>query len=178
MLGPLVAGIEGASSSEFDPETPDPVIATMAEQTDVIAGEHVTEATAIVTCNRLEVYTEVSAFHSAVAAVGEAIAAATRPPRIWLQMSIATIYADRRDRPNDEATGIIGGDEPHVPLSHELAITHPAARSVSPSANFSRTSPIDPVVSKLRPNGFTPRARSASIFWRRSAISSFSSSML
>ncbi len=54
--------------------------------------------------------------------VGEAIAAATRPPRIWLQMSTATIYADRRDRPNDEATGIIGGDEPHVPLSWEYSV--------------------------------------------------------
>ncbi|ALJ20968.1 CTP synthase [Microbacterium sp. No. 7] len=31
-----VAGIEGASSSEFDPETPHPVIATMAEQVDII----------------------------------------------------------------------------------------------------------------------------------------------
>jgi CTP synthase len=33
-----VAGIEGASSSEFDPETPAPVIATMAEQVDILAG--------------------------------------------------------------------------------------------------------------------------------------------
>ncbi|GAA1957884.1 CTP synthase [Microbacterium aquimaris] len=31
-----VAGIEGASSSEFDPDTPAPVIATMAEQVDII----------------------------------------------------------------------------------------------------------------------------------------------
>ena len=30
-------------------------------------------------------------------------------------MSTATIYADRRDAANDEATGIIGGHEPHVP---------------------------------------------------------------
>ncbi|MBO2465821.1 TIGR01777 family oxidoreductase [Actinomadura violacea] len=47
--------------------------------------------------------------------VGEAIAAAARPPRVWLQMSTATIYAHRFDAPNDEATGIIGGDEPGVP---------------------------------------------------------------
>ncbi|MEQ6898715.1 CTP synthase [Microbacterium sp. KR10-403] len=32
-----VAGIAGASSSEFDPDTADPVIATMAEQVDIIA---------------------------------------------------------------------------------------------------------------------------------------------
>jgi CTP synthase len=34
-----LAGIEGANSTEFDPETPDPVIATMATQLDVVAGE-------------------------------------------------------------------------------------------------------------------------------------------
>ncbi|MGW6735561.1 TIGR01777 family oxidoreductase [Streptomyces sp. NPDC055013] len=47
--------------------------------------------------------------------VGEAIASAARPPRVWLQMSTATIYAHRFDAPNDEATGIIGGSEPDVP---------------------------------------------------------------
>jgi uncharacterized protein (TIGR01777 family) len=49
------------------------------------------------------------------AVIGEAIAAATRPPKVWLQMSTATIYADRRDAPNDEATGVIGGAEKGVP---------------------------------------------------------------
>ncbi len=33
-----VAGIEGASSTEFDPMTPEPVIATMAEQEQFVAG--------------------------------------------------------------------------------------------------------------------------------------------
>ena len=33
-----VAGIDDASSSEFDPDTPNPVIATMAEQVDILAG--------------------------------------------------------------------------------------------------------------------------------------------
>ena len=33
-----VAGLEGASSSEFDPESPHPVIATMAEQVDIVSG--------------------------------------------------------------------------------------------------------------------------------------------
>jgi uncharacterized protein (TIGR01777 family) len=47
--------------------------------------------------------------------VGEAIAGAARPPRVWLQMSTATVYAHRFDAPNDEATGIIGGSEPDVP---------------------------------------------------------------
>ncbi|MFI8849915.1 TIGR01777 family oxidoreductase [Streptomyces sp. NPDC053499] len=47
--------------------------------------------------------------------VGEAIAAARKPPSVWLQMSTATLYAHRFDAPNDEATGVIGGDEPDVP---------------------------------------------------------------
>ncbi|WP_099905561.1 TIGR01777 family oxidoreductase [Streptomyces sp. TLI_171] len=47
--------------------------------------------------------------------VGEAIAAAERPPRVWLQMSTATVYAHRHDAPNDEASGVIGGSEPGVP---------------------------------------------------------------
>ncbi|MFG2086925.1 MULTISPECIES: TIGR01777 family oxidoreductase [unclassified Spirillospora] len=47
--------------------------------------------------------------------VGEAIAGAARPPRVWLQMSTATVYAHRFDAPNDEATGVIGGAEPGVP---------------------------------------------------------------
>ncbi|WP_306316954.1 MULTISPECIES: epimerase [unclassified Streptomyces] len=47
--------------------------------------------------------------------VGQAIAAARKPPGVWLQMSTATIYAHRFDAPNDEATGVIGGAEPGVP---------------------------------------------------------------
>ncbi|MFC9131174.1 TIGR01777 family oxidoreductase [Streptomyces sp. NPDC057099] len=47
--------------------------------------------------------------------VGEAIAKAARPPRVWLQMSTATVYAHRFDAPNDEATGVIGGAEPDTP---------------------------------------------------------------
>jgi uncharacterized protein (TIGR01777 family) len=55
-----------------------------------------------------------SRVHSA-RVVGEAIAAAGRPPRVWLQMSTATVYSHRFDAPNDEATGVIGGTEPGVP---------------------------------------------------------------
>lgn len=47
--------------------------------------------------------------------VGEAIAAARRPPKVWLQMSTATVYAHRFDAANDEATGVIGGTESGVP---------------------------------------------------------------
>lgn len=47
--------------------------------------------------------------------VGEAIARAPRPPRVWLQMSTATIYAHTFGASNDEASGVIGGDEPGAP---------------------------------------------------------------
>ena len=55
-------------------------------------------------------------------AVGLAIERAERPPRVWLQMSTATIYAHRFDAPNDELTGRIGGDEPDVPAYWKLSI--------------------------------------------------------
>lgn len=53
--------------------------------------------------------------------VGEAIAGAAKPPRVWLQMSTATIYAHRYDAANDEATGILGGGEPDVPAYWEFS---------------------------------------------------------
>ena len=53
--------------------------------------------------------------------VGEAIARAERPPRVWLQASTATIYAHRFDAPNDEA-GVIGGAEPDAPASWRFSI--------------------------------------------------------
>jgi len=54
--------------------------------------------------------------------VGQAIAAAKRPPPLWLQASTATIYAHRYDAPNDEATGIIAGDEPGAPDTWRFSI--------------------------------------------------------
>jgi uncharacterized protein (TIGR01777 family) len=55
-------------------------------------------------------------------AIGRAIAAASQPPRVWLQMSTATIYADRRDGWNDEITGEIGGTESGVPAYWEYSV--------------------------------------------------------
>jgi uncharacterized protein len=54
--------------------------------------------------------------------VGEAIAAASNPPKVWLQASTATIYGHRYDAPNDEITGIIGGSEPDVPDTWRFSI--------------------------------------------------------
>jgi uncharacterized protein len=55
-------------------------------------------------------------------AVGQAIARAARPPRVWLQASTATIYAHRYDGPNDEATGVLGGSEEDAPDSWRFSI--------------------------------------------------------
>ena len=54
--------------------------------------------------------------------VGEAIAAARRPPRTWLQASTATIYAHRYDRANDEHSGLIGGAEDDAPDTWRFSI--------------------------------------------------------
>jgi uncharacterized protein (TIGR01777 family) len=54
--------------------------------------------------------------------IGDAIARAQRPPRVWLQASTATIYAHRYDAPNDETTGILGGTEPNVPDTWRFSI--------------------------------------------------------
>lgn len=55
-------------------------------------------------------------------AVGLAIARCSRAPRVWLQSSTATIYADRYDAANDEVTGILGGSEPDVPETWRFSI--------------------------------------------------------
>ncbi|RYG37994.1 TIGR01777 family protein [bacterium] len=54
--------------------------------------------------------------------VGEAIANCQNPPVLWLQASTATIYAHRFDAANDEATGILGGDEPGAPPKWNASI--------------------------------------------------------
>jgi uncharacterized protein (TIGR01777 family) len=47
--------------------------------------------------------------------VGQAIARACHPPRVWLQASTATIYAHRYDKANDEHEGVLGGSEASAP---------------------------------------------------------------
>jgi uncharacterized protein (TIGR01777 family) len=66
-------------------------------------------------------------------AVGQAIARAARPPRVWLQASTATIYAHRYDAPNDEETGALGGSEPDAPSTWRFSID--VARSWEQAAN-------------------------------------------
>jgi len=55
-------------------------------------------------------------------AIGEAIARSARPPRVWLQMSTATIYAHRYDAGNDEATGVVGGGEADAPADWRFSV--------------------------------------------------------
>ena len=54
--------------------------------------------------------------------IGQAIETAASPPKIWLQSSTATIYCHRYDAPNDEMTGILGGDEPGAPDTWNFSI--------------------------------------------------------
>ncbi len=70
--------------------------------------------------------------------VGEAIAQAACPPRVWLQMSTATIYAHRYDAPNDETSGILGGAEPNVPDTWRFSIA--VAQAWEQALNEAQTS--------------------------------------
>jgi len=74
--------------------------------------------------------------------VGDAIAQAWQPPKVWLQASTATIYAHRYDAPNDEAGGIIGGKEPNAPdtwrFSIDVATSWERALKNSPTPNTRR----------------------------------------
>ena len=47
---------------------------------------------------------------NATKAIGEAVRAATIPPKLWVNMASATIYRHAEDRPQDEYTGEVGDD--------------------------------------------------------------------
>src|SRR5262245_51624202 len=90
--------------------------------------------------------------------VGDAIAQAWQPPRVWLQASTATIYAHRYDAPNDEATGIIGGAEPDAPdtwrFSIDVATAWERALKDSPTPNTRRVAMRTAIV--MHPGGHSP----------------------
>jgi uncharacterized protein len=54
--------------------------------------------------------------------LGEALNQAAHPPRLWMNASTATIYRHALDRPMDEYTGEIGGNEPDAPSSWRFSI--------------------------------------------------------
>lgn len=54
--------------------------------------------------------------------LNEVIGGLRNPPRVWLNAATATIYRHALDRPMDEATGELGGDEPDVPETWNFSI--------------------------------------------------------
>jgi hypothetical protein len=54
--------------------------------------------------------------------VEQAIALAKSKPRVWMQAGTATIYSHRYDQPNDEYTGVLGGQEPDAPDTWRFSI--------------------------------------------------------
>lgn len=54
--------------------------------------------------------------------IGEALVGLKNPPKVWLQSSTATIYEHRFDAPNNEISGILGGEEPNAPDTWRFSI--------------------------------------------------------
>lgn len=54
--------------------------------------------------------------------LGQAILTAKTPPKSWLNMSTATIYAHRYEKGNDEISGQIGGNEPDIPRYWDFSV--------------------------------------------------------
>jgi uncharacterized protein (TIGR01777 family) len=54
--------------------------------------------------------------------LNDAIASLKHPPRLWLNASTATIYRHALDRPMDERTGELGGNEPGAPDTWNFSI--------------------------------------------------------
>ena len=54
--------------------------------------------------------------------LGRVISQLSRPPRLWMNASTATIYRHIYDRPMDEETGEIGGNEPDAPERWRFSI--------------------------------------------------------
>ena len=54
--------------------------------------------------------------------LGEALNKVAHPPRLWMNASTATIYRHALDRPMDEYTGEIGGNEPNANSAWHFSI--------------------------------------------------------
>jgi uncharacterized protein (TIGR01777 family) len=54
--------------------------------------------------------------------LGEALTLVAHPPLLWMNASTATIYRHALDRPMDEETGELGGNEPNAPSSWRFSI--------------------------------------------------------
>ena len=69
--------------------------------------------------NRTEIYD--SRIRS-TSLLNEVVSSLAVPPRVWLNASTATIYRHALDRPMDEATGELGGNEPGAPDTWNFSI--------------------------------------------------------
>jgi hypothetical protein len=69
--------------------------------------------------NRLEIY---NSRIVSTRLLGEVIEGLENPPRVWLNASTATIYRHALDRPMDEKTGELGGNEPGAPDTWNFSI--------------------------------------------------------
>ena len=83
--------------------------------TAVLASATASEAVVLATCNRLEVYAEVPAFHPAVAAVGEALAIAAGTRREGLPTPVAVAPTD----PVDELATRVEGIADHLYVRYD-----------------------------------------------------------
>ncbi len=54
--------------------------------------------------------------------LGRAIELCKRPPKVWMNASTSTFYRHTLDRPQDEFSGELGGDEPGVPDTWNFSI--------------------------------------------------------
>src|ERR1700756_3612607 len=71
------------------------------------------------TTNRLAIYdSRIQTTHL----LNRVIADLADPPKVWLNASTATIYRHALDRPMDEATGQLGGNEPGAPDTWNFSI--------------------------------------------------------
>lgn len=54
--------------------------------------------------------------------IGQAIAQASLPPKLWMNAATATIYRHALDGPMDEGTGELGGNQPNAPDTWRFSI--------------------------------------------------------
>jgi len=59
---------------------------------------------------------------NSVRAIRLALEKTKHPPPVWLQAATATIYAHPFDAPNDELSGVVGGNEPDAPSTWRFSI--------------------------------------------------------
>jgi len=85
--------------------------------------------------------------------IHDAIASLRHPPRVWLNASTATIYRHALDRPMNESSGELGGNEPDAPDTWNFSIEVAKAWE---SAFFSRATPHTRQVAMRSAMTFSP----------------------